>query len=266
LGLQPKPVGRLQAGFHRGQSLFAMPRTKSSARWLKEHFADPYVRRAQAEGLRSRAAFKLDELLERDRLLKPGMSVVDLGAAPGGWSQLLRQRLDGHPDKPGRIIALDILEMQGIGGVEFIHGDFRDAEVLEDLQARLNGEKLDLVLSDMAPNISGVGVADQARSMYLAELALDFACNWLKPGGSFLVKLFQGTGFDEYLRSLRAGFTRVTLRKPKASRARSREVYALATGLRSTEKSAQARAGVSEGTAIAKSAQGRAGCCEGLTS
>lgn len=209
-----------------------MARTKSSARWLKEHFDDPYVKRAQAEGLRSRAAFKLDELLERDRLLKPGMSVVDLGAAPGGWSQLLRHRLGGHPDESGRIIALDILPMQGIGGVDFILGDFREDEVLQALQDRLGGEKVDLVLSDMAPNISGIGDADQARSMHLAELALDFARNWLKPGGSFLVKLFQGTGFDEYLRGLRAGFERVTLRKPRASRARSREVYALATGWR----------------------------------
>ena len=209
-----------------------MARSKSSARWLKEHFDDPYVKRAQAEGLRSRAAFKLDELLQRDRLLKPGMTVVDLGAAPGGWSQLLHERLDGHPGKPGRIIALDILPMQGVGGVEFIQGDFREDAVLEALQARLEGAKVDLVLSDMAPNISGIGAADQARSMHLAELALDFARNWLKPGGSFLVKLFQGTGFDDYLRELRAGFGRVTLRKPRASRARSREVYALATDRR----------------------------------
>lgn len=206
-----------------------MARTRSSARWLKEHFDDTYVRRAHAEGLRSRAAFKLDELLERDRLLKSGMSVVDLGAAPGGWSQLLRQRLGDQ----GRLIALDILPMQGLGGVEFIQGDFREHDVLETLQTRLNGERLDLVLSDMAPNISGIGPADQARSMLLAELAHDFARNWLKPGGSFLVKLFQGTGFDEYLRGLRGGFARVTLRKPKASRARSREVYALASGWKS---------------------------------
>jgi len=203
-----------------------MPRSKSSARWLKEHFDDPFVRRAQAEGLRSRAAFKLDELLQRDRLLKPGMSVVDLGAAPGGWSQLLRERLGDN----GRIIALDILPMQGIGGVEFIEGDFREDAVLEALQARLNGARLDLVLSDMAPNISGIEVSDQARMMHLVELAAEFASKCLKPGGSLLVKLFQGRGFDEYVRDLRAGFARVTLRKPKASRARSREVYALATG------------------------------------
>ncbi len=205
-----------------------MPRSKSSARWLRAHFDDAYVKRAQAEGMRSRAAFKLEELLDRDRLLKPAMTVVDLGAAPGGWSQVVKQRLG----EKGRVIALDILPMQGIGGVEFIQGDFREDAVLQALQARLNGRKADLVLSDMAPNISGIAVADQARAMYLAELALDFARNWLKPGGSFLVKLFQGTGFDDYLRGLRADFARVTLRKPKASRARSREVYALATGLR----------------------------------
>ena len=204
-----------------------MPRSKSSARWLKEHFDDAYVKRAQAEGMRSRAAFKLEELLERDRLLKPSMIVVDLGAAPGGWSQLVRRKLD----EGGRVIALDILPMQGIGGVEFIEGDFREDAALEALQARLNGTKADLVLCDMAPNISGIETADQARAMHLAELALDFARNWLKPGGSFLVKLFQGAGFDDYLRGLRADFARVTLRKPKASRARSREVYALASRL-----------------------------------
>jgi 23S rRNA (uridine2552-2'-O)-methyltransferase len=220
-----------------------MPRSKSSARWLKEHFDDAYVKRARAEGLRSRAAFKLEELLERDRLLRPGMTVVDLGAAPGGWSQLVKQRLGDS----GRVIALDVLPMQGIGGVEVIEGDFREDAVLQALQARLNGHQADLVLCDMAPNISGVGVVDQARAMYLAELALDFARNWLKPGGSFLVKLFQGTGFDDYLRGLRAEFARVTLRKPKASRARSREVYALASGLRTHP--AQESAGACEGAA-----------------
>ncbi|HEX5960685.1 MAG TPA: 23S rRNA (uridine(2552)-2'-O)-methyltransferase RlmE [Rhodanobacteraceae bacterium] len=203
-----------------------MARSKSSARWLKEHFGDAYVKRAQAEGLRSRAAFKLDELLARDRLLKPGMVVVDLGAAPGGWSQLVRQRLGGA----GRVFALDILPMQGIGGVEFIQGDFREEPVFEALMASLEGAPVDLVLSDLAPNISGIEVADQARAMHLAGLAADFARKCLKPEGAFLVKLFQGRGFDEYLRDLRGGFARVTLRKPKASRARSREVYALASG------------------------------------
>ena len=203
-----------------------MARSKSSARWLKEHFGDAYVKRAKAEGRRSRAAFKLDELLDRDRLLKPGMVVVDLGAAPGGWSQLVRQRLG---DK-GRVFALDILPMQGLGGVEFIQGDFREDAVFDALMARLKGAPVDLVLSDMAPNISGIEVADQARAMHLAELAADFARKCLKPEGSLLVKLFQGRGFDEYLRDLRGGFARVTLRKPQASRARSREVYALAAG------------------------------------
>ena len=203
-----------------------MARSKSSARWLKEHFGDAYVKRAQAEGWRSRAAFKLDELLDRDRLLKPGMVVVDLGAAPGGWSQLVRQRLGDR----GRVFALDILPMQGIGGVEFIQGDFRDDAVFDALMARLEGVPVDLVLSDMAPNISGIEVADQARAMHLAELAADFARKCLKPEGSLLVKLFQGRGFDEYLRDLREGFARVTLRKPQASRARSREIYALAAG------------------------------------
>lgn len=205
-----------------------MARSKSSSRWLREHFEDEYVKRAQSEGWRSRAAFKLDELLERDRLLKPGMTVVDLGAAPGGWSQLVRARLADR----GRIIALDILPMQGIGGVEFIEGDFREASVLEQLEDALGGDKVDLVLSDMAPNMSGVAVADQARAMHLAELALEFSREWLKPGGAFLIKLFQGAGFDAYLRDLRADFGRVTMRKPKASRARSSEVYALASAKR----------------------------------
>ena len=205
-----------------------MARSKSSSRWLKEHFDDAFVKRAQAEGWRSRAAFKLEELLDRDRLLKPGMVVVDLGAAPGGWSQLVRARLG----ETGRVIALDILPMQGIAGVEVIEGDFTAEPALRDLESRLEGARVDLVLSDMAPNMSGVAVADQIRAMHLAELALAFARDWLKPGGSMLVKLFQGVGFDDYLRDLRADFERVTMRKPKASRARSREVYALAGGRR----------------------------------
>lgn len=205
-----------------------MSRSKSSQRWLQEHFKDPYVKKAQAEGYRSRAVFKLDELLERDDLLKPGMTVVDLGAAPGGWSQLVNERLKGR----GRIVALDILPMQGISGVDFICGDFREEAVLAELEARLAGAPVDLVLSDMAPNMSGVDLVDQARAMHLSELALDFATRWLKPGGDFLIKLFQGVGFDEYVRNLRTAFTRVSIRKPKASRARSNEVYALARGRR----------------------------------
>jgi 23S rRNA (uridine2552-2'-O)-methyltransferase len=208
-----------------------MPRSKSSQRWLKEHFSDPYVKRAQAEGWRSRAVFKLDELLARDPVLKPGMIVVDLGAAPGGWSQMVRQRLgEKNGEWQGRVIALDILPMQGIAGVDFIEGDFREETVLKQLGAALGGAAVDLVLSDMAPNISGVGVADQARAMHLAELAAEFSAVHLKPGGAFLVKLFQGRDFDEYLKNLRSGYERVSIRKPKASRARSPEVYALAIG------------------------------------
>jgi 23S rRNA (uridine2552-2'-O)-methyltransferase len=205
-----------------------MARSKSSSRWLREHFSDPYVKRAQAEGWRSRAVFKLEELIDRDRLLKPGMTVVDLGAAPGGWSQVVRERLG---DK-GRVIALDILPMQGIGGVDFIHGDFREESVLAQLKQALDGAPVDLVLSDMAPNLSGMSAVDQPRSMYLVELAEEFATAHLRPGGSFLTKVFQGEGFDDFVRRLRASYERVSIRKPKASRARSSEVYALATGKR----------------------------------
>ena len=201
-------------------------RSKSSARWLKEHFNDPYVKRAQAEGWRSRAVFKLEELIERDQLLRPGMVVVDLGAAPGGWSQVARERLGDR----GRVIALDILPMQGIGGVDFIHGDFREEAVLSELEQRLAGAPVDLVLSDMAPNMSGVAAVDQPRSMHLVELAEEFAARHLRPGGAFLTKVFQCEGFDEFVRRLRGAYARVSIRKPKASRARSPEVYALATG------------------------------------
>ncbi|HEV7775426.1 MAG TPA: 23S rRNA (uridine(2552)-2'-O)-methyltransferase RlmE [Luteibacter sp.] len=205
-----------------------MARSKTSSRWLREHFDDVYVKRAHAEGLRSRAIFKLEELIDRDRIIKPGMVVVDLGAAPGGWSQLARQRLGDT----GKVIALDILPMDGLAGVDFMQGDFREETVLREFEQKLEGAKVDLVLSDMAPNMSGVALADQIRAMDLCELALDFSRQWLKPDGAFLVKLFQGAGFDEYLRTLRAQFMRVTMRKPKASRARSREVYALAVGLK----------------------------------
>ncbi len=211
-------------------------RSKTSQRWLKEHFSDPYVKKAQAEGLRSRAAYKLEELVARDRLLKPGMTVVDLGAAPGGWSQWVRQELDrlaaadkGGPG-PGRVIALDILEMPSLAGVEFLHGDFREDAVLSQLEAGLDGQPVDLVLSDMAPNKSGVDAVDQPRAMHLAELAMDFADRHLKPGGAFLIKLFQGVGFDDYVRELRRRYAKVAIRKPAASRKRSPEVYALAQG------------------------------------
>jgi 23S rRNA (uridine2552-2'-O)-methyltransferase len=208
-----------------------MARSKTSQRWLKEHFADPYVKRAQAEGLRSRAAYKLEELIERDRLLKPGMNVVDLGAAPGGWSQMVRARLGER----GRVVALDILPMASIAGVEFLEGDFRLDPVLERLEQALDGARVDLVLSDMAPNMTGVSSVDQARAMELAELARDFAQTHLNPGGAFLVKLFQGAGFDDYLKDLRRRYAKITMRKPKASRARSPEVFALATGFKAAK-------------------------------
>ena len=205
-----------------------MGRSKSSSRWLHEHFNDPFVRRAQVEGMRSRAAYKLEELLERDLVLRPGMVVVDLGAAPGGWSQVAQDWLKGR----GRVVALDILEMDPLPGVEFIRGDFTDDTVLAQLEQLLGETKVDLVLSDMAPNMSGVASVDQARSMLLAEHALDYARTHLSRGGAFLTKLFQGEGFDDYIKLLRASFDKVNLRKPKASRGRSREIYALATGFK----------------------------------
>lgn len=208
-------------------------RSKSSQRWLKEHFSDPYVKKAQAEGMRSRAVYKLEELVERDHLLKPGMVVVDLGAAPGSWSQWVRQELD-QLDKgratPGRVIASDILEMPSLAGVEFLHGDFREDAVLSSLLGMLGGEQVDLVLSDMAPNKSGMDSVDQPRAMHLAELAMDFADGHLRTGGTFLIKLFQGIGFDEYVKELRRRYAKVAIRKPAASRKRSPEVYALAQG------------------------------------
>ena len=205
-----------------------MARSKSSARWLREHFTDEYVKRAQEEGYRSRAAYKLLEIQEKDRLLRPGLTVVDLGAAPGGWSQLAARLVGGQ----GAVIALDVLPMEPLAGVEFIQGDFRETEVLERLMAMLNGRPVDLVISDMAPNTSGIKAVDQPRGMYLAELALDFAGQCLRSGGDLLVKVFQGEGFDPFLKSLRAGFATVAPRKPKASRARSAERYLLARNYR----------------------------------
>lgn len=203
-----------------------MSRSKSSHKWLKEHFDDQYVKKAQDEGLRSRAAFKLKEIQEKDRLIKTGMNIVDLGAAPGGWLQVAAQILKGK----GRIIGLDLLEIEPMTDVDFIQGDFRESAVMAQLEELLQGDQLDLVLSDMAPNISGLGAVDQPRAMYLTELALDFALHHLKPGGDFLVKVFQGEGFDHYLRSMRAGFNKVVTRKPQASRPRSRELYLLGRG------------------------------------
>jgi 23S rRNA (uridine2552-2'-O)-methyltransferase len=203
-------------------------RSKSSSRWLAEHFKDAYVKKAHATGARSRAVFKLEEIQKRDRLIKPNMTIVDLGAAPGGWSQFAAQTLKGQ----GRIVALDILPMDALEGVEFIQGDFTSDEVLQLLRDSLRGEKVDLVLSDIAPNMSGVGDVDQARAMQMAELALEYAREALRHGGSFLVKVFQGQGFQEYLKVLRADFHEVTARKPKSSRSRSPEVYLLARNYR----------------------------------
>jgi len=202
-----------------------MPRrTKSSSRWLAEHFADEYVKRAQAEGWRSRAVFKLEEIQRKDRLIKPGMRIIDLGAAPGGWSQYAARQLQGR----GMLLASDILPMEPLPGVEFVQGDFTEEPVFEQLTGLLAGQPVDLVLSDMAPNISGNQAIDQPRAMYLAELALDFAQRVLGPEGALLVKVFQGTGFPEYMKALRAHFGTVVTRKPRSSRARSREVYLLA--------------------------------------
>lgn len=205
-----------------------MSRSKSSQRWLREHFSDPFVKRAQAEGMRSRAVYKLEELIERDQLLKPGMVVVDLGAAPGGWSQLVRRELGER----SRVVALDILDMPPLAGVDFIHGDFREPEALSRLEAVLGGDKVDLVLSDMAPNMSGMTAVDQPRAMYLCELTREFADQHLKTGGNLLLKMFHGQGFDAFIQDLRDRYAKVQIRKPKASRNRSPEVYALATGKR----------------------------------
>lgn len=204
-----------------------MKRTKTSKAWMNEHVHDPYVLRAKQEGYRSRAAYKLLEITERDHLLRPGMSVVDLGATPGGWCQVVAQKLAGQ----GRTIALDLLEMTPLPGVTFIQGDFREESVLNALVETLGGRAVDLVISDMAPNISGIPLVDQARAMHLAELALEFADQHLKPGGNFLVKVFQGEGFDEYVRAMRQHFKQVVTRKPKASRDRTSETYLLGLGL-----------------------------------
>jgi 23S rRNA (uridine2552-2'-O)-methyltransferase len=198
--------------------------SKSSRQWLDRHFKDEYVKKAQQQGYRSRAAFKLLEIQERDRLLKPGQTVVDLGAAPGGWSQIAKQLVGAK----GSVIALDILEMEPLEGIEFIQGDFREDEPLKKLTELLGGRPVDLVISDMAPNVSGMSAVDQPQAMYLCELALDFAKQILRPGGGFVVKLFQGEGADVYLREMRSCFKRVVTRKPGASRPKSREVYLLA--------------------------------------
>lgn len=199
-------------------------RSKSSARWLAEHASDEFVQRAQREGWRSRSVFKLEEIQRKERLLRPGIRCVDLGAAPGGWSQYAARILGGA----GRIVATDILPMEPIAGVEFVLGDFREPRVLDKVLARVGAGKVDLVLSDMAPNMAGIDAVDQPRSMYLAELALEFADRVLAPGGDLLVKLFQGEGFDQLIRQARGRYGRVVTKKPKASRSRSPETYLLA--------------------------------------
>lgn len=203
-----------------------MRRTKSSKRWLQEHFDDVYVKKAQAEGYRSRAVYKLKEVDEKESLFKPKMTVVDLGAAPGGWTQYAAERLQGS----GRIIALDILPMDSIADVTFIQGDFREESVLQELMSVVQAKEVDLLLSDMAPNLSGNTAIDIPRAMYLVELAFDFAQDMLKPGGNMLIKVFHGSGFDALIQQARSAFATVNIRKPAASRSRSKETYLLAKG------------------------------------
>jgi 23S rRNA (uridine2552-2'-O)-methyltransferase len=205
-----------------------MKRTRTSKAWMQEHVNDPYVQRAKKEGWRSRAAFKLMEIDDKDRLLRRGEVVVDLGATPGGWSQVAARRVGDE----GLVLALDLLEMEPIHGVHFIQGDFREDEVLRQLEERLAGRRVGLVMSDMAPNMSGVPLVDQARIMYLAELGLEFSRAHLKPDGAFLVKVFQGTDYEAFIRAMREAFKGVAVRKPDASRDRSAELYVLGRALR----------------------------------
>ncbi|MGZ5044960.1 MAG: 23S rRNA (uridine(2552)-2'-O)-methyltransferase RlmE [Methylobacter sp.] len=205
-----------------------MGRSKSSSRWMQEHFADEYVKMAQAQGYRSRAVFKLKEIQDKDQLIKPGMNIIDLGAAPGGWSQFSRPIIG----KKNKIIALDILPMEPIEGVDFIQGDFREQAVLDQLYAVLDGAPVNMVMSDMAPNMSGNKGVDQPSAIYLGELALETAKTVLTKDGVFLVKLFHGAGFDEFFKEVQQSFVKVVIRKPKASRPRSNEVYILAKGFK----------------------------------
>jgi 23S rRNA (uridine2552-2'-O)-methyltransferase len=205
-----------------------MARSKTSKKWLDEHVNDPYVKKAQVDGYRSRASYKLIEINEKDNLYRPGNSVLDLGSAPGGWSQVLAKVIGNK----GRVVASDILPMDSIVGVSFIQGDFTEEAVYEQIVAELDDSKVDTVVSDMAPNISGVNATDQYTSIYLVELALDMARNVLKPGGNFCAKVFQGVGYEEYVKDVRSSFTKVIVRKPAASRPRSREVYIVAKGFK----------------------------------
>lgn len=205
-----------------------MARSKTSKKWMDEHVNDPYVKKAQIDGYRSRASYKLIELNEKDKLFRAGSVVMDLGSAPGGWSQIVAPVVG----ESGHVIASDILEMDAIGGVTFIQGDFTDEAVYEQILNSLNGAQVDTVISDMAPNMSGVNTTDQYASMYLVELALDMARNVLKPGGSFCAKVFQGVGYEEYVKDVRTSFDKVLVRKPAASRPRSREVYLIGKGFK----------------------------------
>ena len=205
-----------------------MPRTKSSSEWLRRHVNDPFVKQAQLDGYRSRSAYKLIELNEKDRLIKPGMRIMDLGSAPGGWSQVAGKLVG----KKGRVLATDILPMDPVPNVDFIQGDFTDEAIVEKLLAWLDGGRFDLIISDIAPNLSGIDSADQAGSMYFLELALDIVRKTLKPGANFAAKMFQGSGSDEYVKELRKSFEKVLIRKPAASRAQSREVYIVAKGFK----------------------------------
>ncbi|WP_342804597.1 23S rRNA (uridine(2552)-2'-O)-methyltransferase RlmE [Alteromonas sp. M12] len=205
-----------------------MARSKTSKKWLDEHVNDPYVKKAQIDGYRSRASYKLIEINEKDKLIRPGSIVMDLGSTPGGWSQIVAPLVG----KKGRVIASDILPMDSILDVTFIQGDFTEEAVYDQIVATLDNEQVDVVVSDMAPNISGVNATDQYSSMYLVELALDMARNVLKPGGSFCAKVFQGVGYEEYLKDVRSSFNKVVIRKPDASRPRSREVYIVAKGFK----------------------------------
>lgn len=205
-----------------------MARTKSSASWLSRHLSDPFVKQAQKDGYRSRSAYKLIELNDKDKLIRPGMRVMDLGSAPGGWSQVAG-RLVGSK---GRVLATDILPMDGLTNVDFIQGDFTDDAIVQQIHDWLGGEKFDVIISDIAPNLSGIDSADQARSIYFLELALDTVTKTLKPGASFAAKMFQGSGSDQYLKDLRTHFSKVLIRKPSASRKESREVYIVAKGFR----------------------------------
>ncbi len=205
-----------------------MAKSKSSNRWLQEHESDQYVLKSRQDGYRSRAAYKLLELNERDKLLRPGMLVIDLGAAPGSWSQVVAKFVGDN----GRIFALDILPMDALADVDFIQGDFREQAVMDQLLELVGDRKIDLVISDIAPNISGMAAMDQPKAMYLVELALDFARQVLGPKGVFVAKVFQGSGFDEYVNEVRGSFGKVLIRKPKASRPRSREVYLVARELK----------------------------------